>query len=67
MAGWEYQTLKVEPGGWLGGKVDIDELRDRLNALGREGWELVSALDTAYGQGQGGTREIIAILKRPLS
>lgn len=65
MAGWEYQTLKVEPGGWLGGKVDVDELRERLNALGRQGWELVSALDTAYGQG--GSREVVAILKRPLS
>lgn len=62
---WEYQTLKVEPGGWLGGKVDTDDLRDRLNRLGLEGWEMVSAFDTAFGQG--GSREVIVVLKRPLS
>lgn len=65
MTKWEYQTLKVQPGGWLGGKVDTDALRDQLNALGREGWELVSAFDTAGGQGA--SREVVAILKRPVS
>ncbi|HEX6370617.1 MAG TPA: DUF4177 domain-containing protein [Longimicrobium sp.] len=65
MTKWEYQTLKLKPGGWLGGKVDTDALRAQLNALGQEGWELVSAFDTAAGQGA--SREVVVILKRPVS
>ncbi|HEX5869575.1 MAG TPA: DUF4177 domain-containing protein [Longimicrobium sp.] len=63
MAKWEYQTFKIEPGGWLGGKVDTADLRDQLNRLGQDGWELVSAFDTAAGQGV--SREVVIILKRP--
>jgi len=61
---WEYLTEKCLAGGLLGGKVDLEELRSRLNHLGQFGWELVSALDTnqaPYGE----TREIVLILKRP--
>jgi hypothetical protein len=65
MTKWEYQTLKVEPGGWFGGKVDTDDLRAEMNRMGAEGWELVSAFDTASGQGA--SREVVAIFKRPLS
>jgi hypothetical protein len=65
MAKWEYQTLKVEPGGWFGGKVDTDDLRAELNRLGQEGCELVNAFDTAFGQGA--SREVVAIFKRPVS
>lgn len=60
---WEYQTLKVLPGGFFGGKVDEDELLAALNRMGSEGWELVSVFDTSYGQGR--SREIVLILKRP--
>lgn len=62
MMKWEYQTLKLKAGGWLGGEVDTDGLREQLNALGREGWELVNAFVPASGQG-----EVVAILKRPVS
>jgi hypothetical protein len=61
---WEYLTYKYQTGGFFGGKVDTDELRDALNRLGALGWELVSALDTNLNQGA--SRDIIMILKRPL-
>ncbi len=60
---WEYLTEKCQTGGFLGGKVDIEALRLRLNHLGQFGWELVSAVDTnqaPYGE----TREILLIFKR---
>ena len=59
---WEYQTLKVKPSFWLG-KVDNDDLRGQLNELGAQGWELVTVLDTNYGEGT--THEIVFVFKRP--
>lgn len=59
---WEYQTLKMKPSFWAG-KVDGDELRDRLNELGAQGWELVAVLDTNMAQGS--TQEIHFLFKRP--
>jgi len=51
--------------GWfLGGKLDGKKLNDHLNRLGKEGWELVSTFDTNFTQG--GTRDVVAVLKRPL-
>ena len=61
---WEYLTHKYETGGWLGGKVDCGELQNALNRYGAQGWELVSAFDTSLGQGA--SRDIIMIFKRPL-
>ena len=62
---WEYTSLKVEAKGWfIGGKLDQDEFDNRLNQLGRDGWEVVSVFDTNMMDGQ--SREIIAVLKRPL-
>ena len=54
--------MKLQPGGFFGGKVDIDELQAALNSYGQEGWELVSAFDTSYAEGA--SREVILILKR---
>lgn len=64
MTRWEYDTIKVLPGGFLGGKVDEDELRALLNQRGAQGWELVNTFDTSYAQGT--SREIILVLKRQL-
>lgn len=61
---WEYEVLKVEPGGFFGGKVDTGELKARLNALGRQGWELASTIETNLSNGA--SREAVLILKRPL-
>ncbi|GGJ07550.1 DUF4177 domain-containing protein [Paenibacillus hunanensis] len=62
MIQWEYKTVKLAAGGFLGGKVDDDHLQETLNALGFEGWELVSSFDTTMSQGS--SREIILIFKR---
>ncbi len=51
--------------GWfLGGKLDGKRFTDRLNELGEQNWELVSVFDTNFLQG--GTRDVVAVLKRPL-
>jgi hypothetical protein len=65
MTRWEYEVLKLEPGGLLGDKMDDDEMKELLNRLGADGWELVSAFDTNYGEGA--TREVIMLLKRPVA
>lgn len=64
MQRWEYKTLKVEAKGWLGGKLDAEELTRELNALGRDGWELVSITDLNMVDGM--TRQVVAVLKRPV-
>jgi hypothetical protein len=61
---WEYEVLKLEPGGVLGGKVDVDELKSYLNQLGQQGWELANSFETNILRGR--SREVILILKRPI-
>lgn len=62
---WEYMTLMLPASGFmLGGKIDTQKLTDRLNQLGGEGWELVSVFDTNMLEGK--TRDVIAVLKRPM-
>ena len=63
---WEYMTLAIPGKGLvLGGKINIQALTDRLNKHGSEGWELVSVFDTNMRDGS--TRDVVAILKRPIS
>ncbi|MBL9138575.1 MAG: DUF4177 domain-containing protein [Verrucomicrobiales bacterium] len=62
---WEYLTLVLRTGGWMGGKVDGQELTDALNEKGADGWELVSIFDTNMYRGE--TRDVVAILKRPMA
>jgi hypothetical protein len=62
MPRWEYMTLMMNAGGFLGGTLDGDALTERLNELGAQGWELVSTFDTNMEQGR--TRQVVAILKR---
>lgn len=60
---WEYKAVTTTATGfWAGGKIDATALIDHLNALGAEGWELVSVFDTNMHQGV--TRDVFAILKR---
>ncbi|RHW43329.1 DUF4177 domain-containing protein [Neobacillus notoginsengisoli] len=61
---WEYKTIKFKPGGFLGGKIDEEELETDFNKYGQEGWELVSCFDTSFGQGT--SREVIAVMKRKI-
>lgn len=61
---WEYKTVKFEAKGFLGGVADDEALDAALNALGEQGWELVSVFDTNMLM-NGTTREIVATMKRP--
>lgn len=58
---WEYKTLKIKTGGFLGGKVDEKAFEDELNLLGMDGWELVSCFDTSLS---GQTTDVISVFKR---
>ncbi len=59
---WEYKTVVVAAKGFLGGKFNQPELESRLNAEGREGWELVSF--TTSNQAYGTTGYGVAVFKR---
>lgn len=59
---WQYTTISMEAYGWMGGKIDGDQLTNRLNELGAQGWELVSIFDTNMSEGR--TRDVFAVLKR---
>ena len=60
---WEYRTMKVATGGFVGGKLDVTKLDGLMNSLGADGWELVSAFDT--NQSYGASRDVVAVFKRP--
>ena len=62
---WEYLTLKHKAGGIMGGKFEEHEVDRLLNQHGRDGWELVSAMDTNMADGQ--TRFLVFIFKRPVA
>ncbi len=64
MKRWEYQVVKFETGGLLGGIVDGEQLQQTLNALGAGGWEVAGTSDTAMQHGA--TRDLVVILKRPV-
>lgn len=61
---WEYKTLKLstENDFWMRTDFDSDKLQHYLNALGGEGWELVSVFDIE--QHRGGSKFVIAVMKR---
>jgi len=68
---WEYQVLtdrgtgfysRSRQEGELAGQIDEFALAEKLDALGDDGWELVSAVVTQH---EGGTQEVVLILKRP--
>ena len=61
---FEYKIVSASAGGFLGGKIDFDKLSERINKLGRDGWELVSTEDTAKGQGT--TRDLALFFKREI-
>jgi hypothetical protein len=59
---WEYRTLPLEVEGWINPSVDPARADAELNALGHEGWELVSVLDLNRGHGR--TSSLLAVFKR---
>jgi hypothetical protein len=62
---WEYKTVRIDVGGWLGPNVQPDALDAELNRYGEDGWELVSAFDV--NEGNGSTMAIVTLFKRPRS
>jgi hypothetical protein len=62
MRKFEYQLLDTTSGFFSG--IDYQELTNRLNQLGREGWEVVSVVDTAFTRAQ--IRGLLITLKREL-
>jgi len=67
--GWEYQTVSFdftsEAFFSQGGLFNSHKFNHELNRLGWDGWELVNVFDT--NRVQGGTRYVVAVLKRPLT
>jgi hypothetical protein len=67
--GWEYQTLLFDFTGEAffsqGGLFNSQKFNYELNRLGWDGWELVNVFDT--NRVQGGTKYVVAVLKRPLT
>ena len=66
MSRWEYNTVIFEASFWLStGSLDGEAFQEKLDELGRSGWELVSVFDT--NRQQGATFQVVAVFKRPLS
>ena len=59
---WEYKTIELATTGFSGGRLNERLLDERMNELGEEGWELVSAFDT--NQSYGASRDVVAVFKR---
>ncbi|GAB3315954.1 hypothetical protein GCM10027299_05610 [Larkinella ripae] len=65
MKKFEYRILEVPTGGFWGGNVNSQELVEKLNELGAEGWEIASSLATNRYEGQ--TQSAFIILKREIA
>lgn len=63
MTRWQYNTVIFDIGFFSSGKIDGEKFQERLDALGQEGWELVSVFDTNVYEGR--TGQVIAVFKRP--
>jgi hypothetical protein len=60
---WEYTSVVLQVGGWVGPKIDREAMDAELNRYGDAGWELVSALDLSDTSGK--SSGIVALFKRP--
>lgn len=67
MKKFEYKVLDIVTRGWWwgGGRVNYQELAEKLNEFGREGWEVVSS--TTVNRYYGSSRSVMIILKRLLN
>jgi hypothetical protein len=57
---WEYKTLSYKKRSFFSGAIDAEALNQQLDALGRDGWELVSICPKGLGTASG----VIAVFKR---
>lgn len=63
MRRWIYKVVEFDPKkSFMGGKVDSQNIEQRLNELGRQGWEVISSFTT--NEGYGNTKKIVYTLKR---
>lgn len=61
----EYTVLEVPvTGWWRGGKVDSQALKNKLNELGKEGWQVVAMNET--NMWRGASRNLIVILQKEI-
>jgi len=64
MKKFEYKILDIPAKGFFGGRIDHQELTNKLNELGSEGWEVASLGNT--NMYSNASRGIIVILKREI-
>ena len=62
---FEYKLVQHKAKGFLGGKVDINKMTDEYNTYGKDGWELVSVMDTNKSYGE--SNLVIAVFKRKIA
>jgi hypothetical protein len=60
---WDYKTVRIDPAGFFGGNLETEGLDKTLNAMGQDGWELSSTIETNWGHGA--TRYVYLLFKRP--
>lgn len=58
---YEYKIVRFEEKGFVNSKVKWQALEDRLNELGKEGWDIEDVQPAAFGGGESG---VIVFLKR---
>ena len=63
MKKFEYRLLDSNSGFFSG--IDFQELTNHLNDLGREGWEVVSVIDTAHTSNR--AQGLLLTLRRELA
>ena len=64
MGSWEYKLLSIRTKGGLVRQMNYHEdLADQCNTVGRDGWELVSAVPLTEARGR--TQAVNLIFKRP--
>ena len=59
---YEYKVVVYDTKGFFGGTVESNQLENKLNHLGYDGWELVSCTSTS--QSYGSSKSIVCIFKR---
>ena len=65
MKKFAYKVLDVPSKGFWGGSINYQELTDKLNDLGQEGWEAVSM--GATNMYSNATKGLIVILKKEIN
>ncbi len=62
MKKYEYKTIGIKPGGTFSASVLKEtELEKKFNALGQEGWELVTQVEELKN---GWTKKVLLVFKR---